>query len=355
MKTKFTLRSLIAVIPVTFSIGCSKFAFTYTPTDDLDAISTTPPAPVFTKTEVVAYANKQVDFLLVLDDSNSMLPELQKLAARMEGFIQLLDRENIDWQMCLTTTRGMTYGVPRIWSNYTPTEPASTPTFVLKKGTPQLSTIFNTTINNLQIGGAYSGDERGIKATLDSLNNASKCYRSGAAISVILISDEDVRSVGGDSSKVKANDATESLQPLEDSDKPEYLLEKMQSAFGQDLRFTFNSIIVKPNDRLCETEQDKSTSPSHPGYHYEKLSRLTNGGIGSICDADYSYNLNIFKDKIINSLNTSELQCAPDKRTLIVEVNSQKTGEFEINGKIIKFKSPLPEGTTLKITYSCFE
>lgn len=333
-----------------FSTACSRYSFNPVNLDSATSITPGPSSPLISKTEYVAYANKQVDFMLVLDDSNSMLPELKKLAAKLAGFVQLLDAADIDWQMCLTTTRGPIYGQAKSWSLYTPAGASNT---ILKKGTSNLHNIFTQTINDLPIGGTFSGDERGTKATVDSLNNATACYRPGAAISVILISDEDVRSVGGDPSKVKAADAEGAYQPLEDSDRPSFVVEKMNAYFGSKLRFTFNSIIVKPGDRSCEILQDKDTSPSHPGFLYQELSRMTAGGVGSICDSDYSDNLNTFKDRIVNSLSISELDCVPDKRSLKVKINGQEFKDFEIDGRQIKYKNPLIEGTKIETEYKC--
>ncbi len=344
------------------TVGCSKVSFTPAPQEEAAAIAppTTPPNKTVSSTEVVAYGNKQVDFLFVLDDSNSMLPELKKLAARLSTFVNSLDASNIDWQMCLTTTRGtvsggtLIYGQSLNWSNYTPAH--GVPAHLLKKGvTSNLNTIFTSTIDNLNIGGGSSGDERAIKAAYEHFTAGAShdCYRPGAAISVIVISDEDERSVGGVASRVKAADAAGAFQPLEHEDIPVNLLSHSKSVFGDDVRFTFSSIIVKPGDTACEVEQDKDTSPSHPGYVYEEMSRLTDGGVGSICDADYSANLNTFKDKIVNSLQQLTLECKPVKDTLRVSIDGNGIASFKVEKNVLKFPYALVEGTKIDLRYDC--
>jgi hypothetical protein len=128
---------------------------------------------------------------------------------------------------------------------------------------------------------------------------------------------------------------------------------RAQASFGSGLRFTFNSIIVKPNDKACDTAQDVDTSPSHPAFVYSLMSSITDGGIGSICDADYSANLNIFKDKIVNSLNQVTLQCEPVEGTLKVKVNGQWISNFKTDKKLLKFAKSLVEGTQIELTYEC--
>lgn len=350
---------------VTLTTACAKLNFSPVPVTTQDATAITPPPTGKTveKSEVVAYGNKQVDFLLVLDDSNSMLPELKKLAARMSTFVNSLDASNIDWQMCITTTRGqpapggaLTYGAPLNWKNYSPAA-AGTPAYLLKKGSANLNTIFTSTIDTLTIGGGASGDERAIKATHDNFQSALShdCYRPGAAISVIVISDEDERSVGGKPEHVKPNDSATAYQPLESDDLPQTMVARARSSFGNDVRLTFNSIIVKPDDAVCEIEQDKDTSPSHSGRVYAEASQLTDGGIGSICDADYGPNLNTFKDKIVNSLAALNLECEADPSSLDIKVEGNHVTGLKLEGKILKFAYPLIEGTKIDMKYDCLD
>jgi len=352
MKTQYLYpqRLLACLITSLVTVSCAKMQFL---PSELTSESSNVEGPnkVVNSSEVVALGNKQVDFLLVLDDSNSMLPELQKLSARMASFVSFLDASQIDWQMCVTTTRASMFGTHLPWKNYSPA--SGTPSYVLKKGGGDLNTIFQSTINSVTIGGGDSGDERAIKSAYASFQNLGPCYRPGAAVSVIAISDEDERSVGGDPSKVKAKDAPGAYLALEPEDLPQNLIARAQASFGTGLRFTFNSIIVKPHDKACEADQDIDTSPSHPGFIYSHMSSLTDGGVGSICDANYSASLNTFKDKIVNSLNQIVLQCVPVPRSLKVKINNYWILDFKLEKKILKFSKYLIEGTHIDLSYEC--
>src|SRR5207253_7386084 len=158
---------------------------------------------------VPANPNK-VDILLVIDDSGSMKTDQLKLASKLSGFASQLESSSVsmDWQMCVTVTRDQLisgkyyWGASVNWVGYTP---ASGPQYLLKKGTSGLNDIFTKTINAIGAGVPGSGDERGIKAAYHHFYNgepgasgSSGCYRKDAAVAVIVISDEDERSVGGD-------------------------------------------------------------------------------------------------------------------------------------------------------------
>lgn len=373
---KFNLIFKITVIFFLTLIGCAKINFTPTTQEihtstlpNQTSSSNTPSAPnaanMMSFSQTVDYANKQVDFLIVFDDSNSMLPDLKKLAASLGTFLRELEASNLDWQMCMTTTGSNSVnGIEKWGESFTWIGAASdfgSPTTLLKKGMSNLDGIFVNTVNSLKIGGPNSGDERGLKATNQhfqkgrlNMTGSNGCYRKDAAISVIIVSNEDERSVGGDKSKLKSNDAINSYRALEAEDFPENLLISAKSMFGDNLRFTFNSIIVKPGDSNCELLEDKSgTSPSHPGMLYARMSTLTNGGIGSICDSNFTNNLNIFKDKIVNSLSNLDLPCEPIAGKTKVLINQKDSTDFDLTMKTVKFRHPLQEGTKIDIQFEC--
>lgn len=357
MKTQYLyLQRLLACLITLLTMSCAQTKFVPVAPEPSASGVTAPgtpanPSKLIQSTEIVASGNTQVDFLLVLDDSNSMLPELKKLSARMETFVSFLEASQIDWQMCVTTTRATLFGTHLPWQNAV--LGAGMPSYVLKKGAGDLHDIFTSTINSVAIGGGDSGDERAIKSAFVSFENGGSCYRPGAAVSVIAISDEDERSVGGDPSKVKAKDAAGTYQPLEAADLPLNLVAQAQKSFGAEVRFTFNSIIVKPGDRKCEALQDVDTSPSHPGVIYSLMSTITAGGVGSICDADYSSNLNTFKEKIVSSLSQVSLQCEPVKGSLKVWVDREELRDFKNEKRLLKFGRKLMEGTRIDLTYEC--
>jgi hypothetical protein len=290
------------------------------------------------KTVTVPASQNQVDILLVVDDSSSMSADNTKLANRLNGFVTALGSANIDWQMCVTTTDVSYYeGRPLYWSGLT--------SRVLNKNSGNLATIFQQTIYD--IGSGYSNDEQGVKASILSvLNNPIyPCYRTGAALSVIIISDEDERSVGGNSSL-----SSQQYKPLGTQNYPATYINTVKAVFGADKRFAVNSIVVKDNS--CRNIEDAEGSLSFIGTRYIELADLTGGKNGSICDSDYSTNLNYFKDVITNTVSGFDLECVPYGAA---NVSLPEGYNYTISGNHISFTPVLPSGTTVTVTYQCLQ
>jgi len=298
--------------------------------------------------------NNKIDILLVIDDSNSMLDDNKKLASRLYTFVTALQSLQLDWQMCVTLTRQLNiagnlhWGASLHWVNYVP-QSGVTP-LVLKPNPANLANIFNSTIDQIGAGWAGTDDERGIMAANWHVANSqyNGCYRSDAALSTIIISDEDVRSVGGDQTlQYYANEYKE----LEENDKPAAYVGQVKTVLGEQKRFTVNSIIV--NDSTCMTAQDTAGSKSHTGKHYAELSTLTGGGVGSICDADYSANLNYFKDLIQNSLASIPLECAPVNGVSVNITPPMGNVTSTVQGMSLVFSPEIPTGRTYEVKYKC--
>lgn len=359
--------SLIVFVSILSACGPVKFSAsseeTPAPTPTPDPTETSLSIRDVHYNSAVAPKDYKLDIILVVDDSNSMLSDNQKLAQKLSGFVTKLQNSNIDWQMCATVTRAVTISSNQTaWGASIYWQASSTPStalgMVLKKGTADLSTIFTNTINYINAGWANSDDERGIKAAYKHVYNGdyryqpnNGCYRSDSAIAYIIISDEDERSVGGDASqKVYTNE----LKSLENDDKPDVFAAYVRDTFGATRRFTVNSIIVKPGDSTCKAAQDAGGAVSHYGFKYQELSKLTGGGVGSICDSDFSTNLDLFFGKIQNSLSSVPLECAPYKGNITVTITpSMGTVKSQVDGQNLVFDVPITDGHTIDLKYQC--
>ncbi|KYG63338.1 hypothetical protein AZI85_04710 [Bdellovibrio bacteriovorus] len=358
--------SLTAVLSLT---ACGPVQFSSKSAGDVDD-SNVDPGPVpggsireVNYTNTVSARDNKLDIVLVVDDSNSMLPDNQKLAANLAPFVTKLQNSNIDWQMCATVTRALpvsstqtAWGASIYWQS---SSTASTSLgMVLQRGTSNLSQIFSNTINYINAGWVGSDDERAIKAMWRHVYNGdlrysgnNGCYRPDSAVAYIIISDEDERSIGGDSSQQVYSGE---LKPLEDEDKPEVFVQSFRDTFGADRRFTVNSIIVKPGDSSCKASQDAGGAKSHYGFKYAELSQMTGGGVGSICESDFSTNLNLFLDRIQDSLSSVPLECAPVDGNITVTITpSAGVISSRIEGMNLVFDTPVPAGRTIDLKYSC--
>lgn len=296
----------------------------------------------------------KVDIVLVVDNSSSMTADNLKLADRLTTFVSQLESSAIDWQMCLTVTTyvpsgGTNYwGMSVNWSDY-----SATPKWVLKKGTANLPTIFrNTLLNSIATGSTNTNDERGIKAAYwhVSYQPYNNCYRAGAAVAYIFISDEDERSIGGNESYKYY---TDEYKMLEQDDLPSSLVDKVKATLGNDVRLRANSIIVKPNDSTCLQTQDNQGTKAHYGVKYEELSKMTGGGVGSICDNDYGTNLSYFNDVINDSLASMPLECNPIDNNVSVTITPAMTVTTSVQGQSLLFNPSVPAGSTILAKYKC--
>jgi hypothetical protein len=314
-----------------------------------------------TTTKTVTAQDNQLDVTLVIDDSNSMLADNQKLAARLQNFVNDLTAAGFDWQMCATVTRAqqltandpnLYWGASRFWIGVGGTTP-----WILKKGTANVNKIFADTIQDIGAGWLGSDDERGIKAAWWHLWNGdvnyadpSGCYRREAGLATIIISDEDERSIGGDWSQYYYPGE---YKDLEEDDLPIHYYGLIREVFGPQKRFSVNSIIVRPGDNACMAAQDAAGSKSHYGYKYNELALMAGGSSGSICDADYAVNLKTFKDRIVQEMGSLPLECAPVDGKVTVTLTPNMNVTTRVEGSTLYFTPKIPAGTTIKADYQC--
>ncbi|WP_413290074.1 hypothetical protein [Bdellovibrio sp. HCB337] len=346
---------------------------------------------------VPAHKN-QVDFLLVIDNSASMIAVQQKMAQSMTALAARMNELQIDWQMCLTVTTDMNkggtatgtgthncrggyctgaysggswhWGVSLPWSN--------NQTVLTKAALASNGQIFNNTIPLLGAGDSGTGDERGVKAAYNHFanwkssgaNNTTGCYRQGSSVAVILLSDEDERSVAGNCSRVNTalgdkeipacrnyNDG--SIRVLEFQDMPSNLVSQANSVFGDTARFTFNSIISESEACTKQLNENASFikdgvpyySPHYTGTVYAEASRLTNGKVASLCSQDLQ--LNLFSDVVVNKLDKLSLECEPVAGSLKVDIGGAPTNSFSVSGAVVTFNPALSQGQVVHLNYKC--
>ncbi len=289
--------------------------------------------------ESVPSAKNKLDVLLVIDDSGSMAADNQKLARKLKNFVSKLESSNIDWRMCVTTTDVSYYEGRAIqWQGKSG--------HILKKGDTNLHNIFVDTIK--WIGSGWSTDEQGIKAMNLAVkdNSRSKCFRKNAGLSVIVISDEDERSVGG-----KKSLSTTQYKPLTKLNNPSSFMATVNAEFGVGKRVSVNSIIVK--NSTCRAKQNAEGDPSFYGTLYQQISALTGGGVGSICANDYSNNLSLFANKITKSLSSLQMQCTPKESPSVFVDGVDYNSNITINGSEIIFNPVVDGPANITGSYCC--
>jgi len=301
-----------------------------------------------TISESVPASRNELDILLVVDDSGSMYQDNARLATKLAGFVSKLENSNIDWQMCVTSTSVEDFeGRPLQWFENSVYGPPIG--HILKKNSGNLSKIFKTTMQ--WIGAGFRTDEQGIKAmNLSVKDNArSNCYRPNAGLSVIVISDEDERSVGGNPNLYPAY--ADQYKPLGSLNTPSSFLTTMSENFPAGKRFVVNSIIVK--DSKCMKSQDAQGEKSFYGKKYQALSNITNGVVESICAPDFAVSLANIHSRVTETLGTIKLTCKPDKFP-DVKVNGTSYGSFTITSENEIIFNPVISGpAAITGSYCC--
>ena len=218
------------------------------------------------KTVIETFAQEpaeQVDILMVVDNSWSMLAEQEKLAEEFEAFIEFFSIAQTDYHIGITTTdmtqqAGALVGVPNV---ITPT-------------TPNPGDVFR---NNVLVGADGSGFERGFDAAVAALRTNMRAginagfYRDEASLSIIFVSDEDDASTGPVHSY---------LNHFWDMKG-----QRTRDRFNASALSGFHPVTLEPAD--CGQVPDDIFSGAQEALRYREMAAASGGVVGSICAEDF--------------------------------------------------------------------
>ena len=301
-----------------------------------------------------------VDVIFVVDNSASMSPEHNEMAAKFSSFLEKI--EHLDYRLAVVTTdvsfspnngpravnlNGALQDGRLILFNGNP---------FLTPDTPNKEALFAEAIQRKETqdceawlksdtykaadysSNCPSPDERGIYAlNLLVSQNTEGLIRDNAHLAVIILSDEDNRSIGEDSFKLGKAYALKTL------DQPESFLNLIEQDFDNSKTLKVHSIVVKPGDEACLDEQndqgdDLRDIKGQYGSMYAALSEATGGVIGDVCADDYSDQLGAIGFQTAEGAYEDQIACADP-------VNFQVLPEdipYELEGTTIRFKTSLP-------------
>ena len=360
---RYTMVGVFSILMITTFQNCGQPGSIALNSDkvitDLDDNASPPPPPPppvpgykdFSKTVDVNASSNKVDVLVVVDNSGSMSVEQSSMASRFGSFINKLN--GLDWQVGIVTTDvqsdsinkdGRLINFNRVSRNViTSSDPMAT-----------AQTAFSETVQRPQ--GEGSGNEQGVKATYRALERAQNggsnvgLIRDGAALSVILVSDAD--------ETVNGNQTAGQESTFSDKNRAENLMAYINSQYPGKT-FKFNSIIVRDNDLACLN----LAGSGNEGYgkNYQKLTNLTSGILGSVCETDYSGQLSIIGDNTSETVRSVTLDCNPvdsDKNgsvdLTVRNAANQVLTNYTLNGRIITFSQALAIGT-YSFSYRCLQ
>ncbi len=299
---------------------------------------------------IAVSSNSKVDILVVIDNSGSMATEQKNMASRFGTFLDQL--KNLDWQVAIITT-DVSSDANLKDGRFVQFNGLTTATYILNSSM-DLTTAKNAFAATIQRTESGSGNEQGIRASYRaverSVNNTlavnapnRSFFRSGAALSVLVVTDAD-------ETPTLSNSVTNTADGL---------ISLVKTTWGNQKPFSFQSIIVKPNDEACL----KLSGAANEGYGltYNSLSEKTGGIVGSVCATDYSSQLTAMGKAVTELVQSATLQCQPLDITGdgVVDVRiTTATGAtapaYTVVGNKITFASPLPVGTNT-LDYSCLQ
>lgn len=206
----------------------------------------------------------QVDILMVVDNSYSMLTEQEKLSSEFEAFVEFFYAAQTDYHIGVTTTdlteaAGRLVGSPNVITPLTP-NPAQ---------------VFR---NNVLVGVEGSGFEKGLEAAAAALGPSltlgpnAGFYREEAALAIIFVSDED------DGSPFPVDSYLDFFWSLKGQRARDEV--RLSALVG------VNSITGMPES--CGREPDDVFAGADDAPRYWDAVTRSHGVVGSICESDFN-------------------------------------------------------------------
>lgn len=321
--------------------------------------------------ETVQKDGGKIDLLWVIDNSASMAPEQDNLAANFNSFITELADAHVDFQAAITTTDVCQATMPgdltqRVCpvNNYG----GSAATHlrgsffgdagrkVLKNTDADLVSRFNTYVKQ---GTGGSNFEHGLTAVQlaveKSLSGENEALiRPDAFLAVIVLSDEEDDGIGlnmtdGFSGHNYWTDGVTRYRYTSDD-----LVTYLQTAKGAG-KFSVSGIVGTRNadGTLCTSNV---ASPREEGTQYIAAAQKTGGIIRSVCDLNWGDSMTQIGKDVAAQATQVVLPTKPDAATIVVTVNGVVNTDWTYNtaNTAIKFNTgKVPAvGAAIKVTYA---
>jgi len=257
-----------------------------------------------------------LDILWVIDDSGSMYPFQQGLAANIGSFMGAFISSGADYRMAVITTGRSTFGT------------------IIDQAHPDAEGAIASLIMAGTGGSAY---ERGIQMARDSLYNGSAApggafFRQGSKLVVIFVSDEPDQSIGGWYSFVPFFNA---IKPL-----------------GDFIPYA----VIGDTPSGCLYTYGNYTRTAQYGAGYWNLVDHYGGSWYSICAQDWGVQLQDLADEVTEKRVFNLDESDPIEMTIEVYVNGQLiiewTYDAAMNAVIFNDGHVPEEGQTIIIDYA---
>ncbi len=393
---KLYCRSIIISAVVGAYVACAPVEFveneSFVCNDLLDECTRVTPTGIDYEHRVSA-PGKNVDILFVVDNSGSMSFEQNEIANRFNGFLAQLDGKEMNYHIAMTTTDISSSSNPSRSINkngvlqdgkllqLVDSNGNGTGQYIIKRDQSNREELFEKTImrpetlacenwlnsfnsgsdpltrvneREAAIANCPSFDERGIVAAGKAVErNEHGFLRRNAHTAIVIISDEDERSVGADG--VADSRYANAKYGIETEDRPEVFIEDFKYKFGVNKTLTVHSIIVKPGDVSCLNIQNAQTNgvKGFEGDFYEKLSNLTSGVVGDVCASNYTSQLEAIGSTIAQQTVSIAIHCSSPESLKVAFSPVENAVPYEVMDSKIVFDDALDANTSVTVSYSC--
>lgn len=261
---------------------------------------------------------ERVDVLWVLDNSESMAPRLNAVAASTRDFFSVFSQTGVDYRIGITTmdvfgNKGALVGSPR----------------VLSPSTPNPQTAFASNVSTAINVGATAGSP--FEAGLDAARRALQLQADANAPQTAALNDCRSRCQPG-SSKVVCDDDCFRANEVPFLRPNAYLfivfVSDEDDVSTGDLRYfwrTFETIQGRGNDAAVTTAavvgpREDVCSGVESGNRYLDLSTLTGGEVGNICDENFAPSLERLAANAVGLKRKFALSLPPNPDTFQIYV-----------------------------------
>ena len=277
---------------------------------------------------------KVTDIMFVFDNSGTMREENEELATKMNGFIQALDQNGVDYNICYTVAERRFDNDGEIIDRLLEWTNGET---VLTNKTPQIADIFfnSTDLIKSDYIAKTEHEEPIAMSNIIFSNPANRdCFRNQTALNLVYLSDEDERSDGTN---------------LDSINEPGVLIDKAKSTFGN-VPFLVHSIIASDEDDTCYRTAANDNVNAQTLYN---LSKLTDGTVGNICSDNYANQLDDIYKKIEKTLDSIVLKCDPIPGTIQISSTNNIGYRHEQRDGRLLLTPGVQADDDATITYDC--
>ncbi|MBQ48145.1 MAG: hypothetical protein CMP10_11955 [Zetaproteobacteria bacterium] len=262
--------------------------------------------------------DRELDILIVIDDSRSMAEEQRNLASKLSPLLSEISET--DWQIGVVTTDPNSSCLRNL----------------IKKSDPNYEAKFNRAI---KAGTRGSGNENGILMAVRGLQGQcleQPWIRNDSTVSVLIVSDEDNCSNAGEGCYGK---------PWAESS---FLIDYLKTIRDVGVTAKVNGLFWHPEQGVNECG-----TADNQGHVYREAVESSGGYWGSICDVDYTETLNGLSKDIEGVLRHNFILSEEPRGDVAIFVDEiQVTSGFSIEGKTLRFSAIPEEGAVIKAQYT---